>query len=131
MRRLCSKSSAAGGRIALLRPRDSPWRACSCSERTMSPDRVLLTLPMISLLPEDSIARLRKAFGTALDSLPPLEIQALVTADLEEEVSNSRMRLVCDEHPTDLTKMLQGLVAEGFLDQHGQRRSTVYRLPPS
>lgn len=34
-----------------------------------------------------------------------------------------------EEHPADLTKALQGLVAKGFLQQDGQRRWTSYRLP--
>jgi ATP-dependent DNA helicase RecG len=53
----------------------------------------------------------------------------LVTADVEGEVSNTRMRLVSDQHPADLTKMLQRLVVEGFLVRSGQGRWTVYRLP--
>jgi ATP-dependent DNA helicase RecG len=57
-------------------------------------------------------------------------VQALVTAEIEGEVSNSRMREVCDEHPADLTRILQGLVAKGFLDQLGQKRGASYQLLP-
>ena len=56
-------------------------------------------------------------------------MQTLVTADLEVEVSNSRLQLFRSEHPVELTKMLQGLAAEGFLEQIGQKRGCSYRLP--
>ena len=51
------------------------------------------------------------------------------TADIEGEVSNSRMREISSEHPADLTQMLQGLAQKGFLHQVGQKRGTSYQLP--
>ena len=38
-----------------------------------------------------------------------------MTADLEGEVSNSRLQLIRMDHPAELTKMLQGLAARGFV----------------
>lgn len=70
----------------------------------------------------------RSRFAERFNQLTPLEVQTLVTADVEGVVSNPRMRMVCDEHPADLTKMLQGLVARGFLVRDGQGRWTTYRL---
>ncbi|MEI8372986.1 MAG: RNA-binding domain-containing protein [Planctomycetota bacterium] len=93
------------------------------------PDRVKMTLPMVSLLPEESVNRLHQRFGTRFDGLAPAEVQALVTADLEGAVCNSRLREVCGEHPADLTRTLQGLVARGYLEQKGQKRGAAYRLP--
>ena len=84
---------------------------------------------MVSLIPPSSESRLRKLFGTDFGTLNPIEIQTLVTADLEGEVSNSRLQLMRMEHPFELTKMLQGLASRGFLDQVGQKRRTSYRLP--
>jgi ATP-dependent DNA helicase RecG len=84
---------------------------------------------MVSLTPPESTARLRKLFGADFDTLTANEIQALVTADLEGEVSNSRLQLIRMDHPAELTRMLQGLAARGFLDQIGQKRGTIYRLP--
>ena len=104
------------------------WRSPTVLE-TMEPDRVKFVLPMVSLIPPESEARLRKLFGADFDTLPPNEIQALVTADLEGEVSNSRLQLIRMEHPAELTKMLQSLASRGFLDQIGQKRGTIYRLP--
>lgn len=56
-------------------------------------------------------------------------MQTLVTADLEGEVSNSRLQLVRNEHSVELTKMLQGLTSRGFLEQIGLKRGSSYRLP--
>jgi ATP-dependent DNA helicase RecG len=98
-------------------------------EETLRPDRVRLVLPMVSLLPEDSMERIKGRFGTKFKKLSPLELQALVTADLEGGVSNLRMRQICSEHPTELTRLLQGLVGRGFLEQDGRGRGTTYRLP--
>ena len=98
-------------------------------EETLRPDRVRLVLPMVSLLPEESVQRIKGRFGTKFKKLSPLEVQALVTADLEEGVSNVRMRQICSEHPTELTKLLQSLVSRGFLQQDGRGRGTTYRLP--
>lgn len=96
---------------------------------TYRPDRVGLSLPMVSMLPEDSQERLRSQFGVRMDTLGPVELQALITADVEGCVSNARMQEVTTEHPADLTRILQGLANQGFLRQRGQKRGTLYLLP--
>ena len=98
-------------------------------EETQRPDRVRIILPMVSLLPDTSLARLRHLFGPRLDRLDTLEIQALVTADLEGQVTNIRLRQMSAYHPSDVTKVLQGLVAGSFLEKSGQSRATTYYLP--
>lgn len=104
------------------------WRLPILSQ-TQRPDRVRLVLPMVSLLPEESVERIKGRFGTKFKKLSPVEVQALVTADLEGGVSNLRMRQICSEHPTELTKLLQSLVSRGFLQPEGRGRGTTYRLP--
>lgn len=104
------------------------WRFPAIREQTQ-PDRVWLVLPMVSMLPERSLETLRKLFGNQVDSLNQLDVQALVTAELEGEVSNCRMQEICDRHPSDLTKTLQGLVKRNFLSSVGQGRGTRYTLP--
>lgn len=93
------------------------------------PDRVRLILPTVSLLPDESVARLRRRFGEKWDSLSPVEVQALVLADTEGEVANARLRLMCDHHAADLTQLLQRLVNKGLLVQIDQKRGTTYQLP--
>ena len=86
-------------------------------------------LPMVSLIPHESAARLRQLFGPDFELLTHIEVQTLVTADLEGGVSNARLQLLRSEHPVELTRILQGLAARGFLDQVGQKRGCIYRLP--
>jgi ATP-dependent DNA helicase RecG len=106
------------------------WRAPKIEE-TNRPDRVRVVLPMVSLLPQETVERLRERFGSEIDSLQPVEMQALVTACSEQSVDNPRLREISQEHPADLSKVLQGLVAKGLLEQHGQRRWAYYKLTPT
>lgn len=103
------------------------WRIPSVSEQ-FKPDRVKWILPMISLIPDESLARLKRQFKNRFDKFNQLEIQALVTADLEGAVDNARMRQITNSHTTDITKTLQDLVGIGALIQEGQGRWTRYKL---
>jgi hypothetical protein len=84
---------------------------------------------MVSMIPPESLDRLRKHFGEEFEGLNQTQVSALVTADLEGEVSNRRMRQISKEHRSDLTTLLQDLVARGFLEQNGRGRWTTYHLP--
>ena len=92
----------------------------------LQPDRVRLTLPMVSLLSEESLAKLRHLPG--FGQLDRHEVEALVTADVEESVNNQRLQQFSTEHAADITKMLQGLVAKGFFVKSNYGRWTTYRL---
>lgn len=120
----------AGSGIDKIRQgwRSQHWRSPSMQQR-VQPDRVRLIMPMVSLLPDESIERLRKQFGAKFDLLDALEVQALVTADLEREVTNLRLREMSEEHPANITKSLQKLCVKGFLLKDGQGRWSSYRLP--
>src|SRR5438309_2019363 len=52
------------------------WRFPSIREQ-VQPDRVRVILPMVSLIPEDSLRRLRKLFGAKFNRLTSPEVQAL------------------------------------------------------
>ena len=84
---------------------------------------------MISLIPEESLAKLTAAFGGRFAHCSALEVQALVTADVEYGVDNARMRQITGGHAADMTKVLQGLVGKKMLAQEGQGRWSRYRLP--
>ncbi len=92
------------------------------------PDRVRLTLPMVSLLPEESLTRLRTVLGEGLAGLNGREVQALVTADVEGSVTNQRLQQFCTDHTTDITRLLQDLVAKWLLEKDGYGRWASYRL---
>ena len=98
-------------------------------EETVQPDRVTLKLPMTSLIPEDSLAQLHEQFGDRMNGLSAEEVQALVIAEVEDEVSNSRLQLLSDSHPADISRLLTKLAGLGLLEAVGQKRGTFYILP--
>ncbi len=110
--------------------RSQHWRLPSFVTSN-SPDRFICTMPMVSLLPERSLEILERHFGTDFRGLDQDSIQALVTAHVEGEVSNERLREITAKHPADLTKMLQRLVSDGYLEPLNRGRWTRYRLPSS
>lgn len=91
-------------------------------------ERVRVVLPMVSLLPPASLDKLHRLLGAEFGGLGPEEVQALVTADVEGEVTNFRLRQFSDRHATDITKLLQSLVSKGLLDKDGYGRAATYRL---
>jgi len=103
------------------------WRLPMIREQ-VQPNRVTWRLPMVSLIPEESLARLEETFGRTLSEFSKHEVQALVTAEVEGSVDNARMRQICSLHPVEVTRLLQGLVAKGALHQEGQARWSRYRL---
>ncbi len=129
---LMGAAEKAGSGIDKIRKgwQSQHWFYPSIQEQ-WQPDRVKLDLPMVSLLPAESTTRLERLFGPPFKTLNEHEVHALVLADLESEVTNSRLRQMTDQHAFDLTKMLQGLVSRGFLAQLGQGRWTRYRLSKS
>jgi ATP-dependent DNA helicase RecG len=104
------------------------WRTPLVREQTQ-PDRVCWELPMISLSPPESLKRLEQRFGNKWKNFSKVEVQALVTADIEGVVDNARMRQITNNHPADITRVLQELVGRGALLQEGQARGSRYRLP--
>lgn len=103
------------------------WRTPKLEVRS-EPDRVRLTLPMVSLIPEETLARLREQFGGRIDTLAPSELQTLATIDIEGSVSNARLQEVLTDHPTDITRMLGRLCADGMLVSDKRRRWTTYQI---
>ena len=93
------------------------------------PDRVLLTLPMVSLIPTETLAHLKRSFGHVIDTLKPIELQALATAHLEGSVTNGRLQELVQDHRFDITKALQHLCELELLSSDNKRRWTTYRLP--
>ncbi len=102
------------------------WRKPAVNE-FFQPDRVYWTLQMISLIPEESLTRLEKYLGTKFKNLGEFEVQALVAADVEGHVTNTRMCQITNRHPSDVTKLLQSLVSQNILVPEGKSRWTKYR----
>ncbi|MBK6408504.1 MAG: putative DNA binding domain-containing protein [Flavobacteriales bacterium] len=122
----------AGSGVERIRAgwREKHWRVPFINIRS-KPDRVLLTLPMVSLIPPDTLASLKRSYGTDIDRLKPAELQAMATAELEGSVSNGRLQELVGDHPFDITKALRHLCEMGMLISDNKRRWTTYRLPDS
>lgn len=103
------------------------WRKPAITE-DFKPDRVRCLLTTISLIPEESLVRLKALFGSKFQKLDTLEVQALVAADVEGYVDKARMCQIVNLHAADVTKLLQSLVSQGLLSQENKNRWARYRL---
>lgn len=92
------------------------------------PDRIILELPMFSILPETTLLNLKKLFGDKVDTLSTDDLTILATCHIEGEISNSRLQYMIDKHRTDITKILQDLCKEKFLLSENKSRWTTYHL---
>jgi len=105
------------------------WRAPALYERIEPYNQTLLELRMVDLLPGVVVTALRKAFGVKFDALGQNERLTLAAAASERVVTHARVREMTGLHPFDLTRMLQNLVRDGFLEAHNPGRGAVYCLP--
>lgn len=103
------------------------WRSPRLEE-SLQPDRVKLVLPIVSLIPDEVGQALRVRFGDRFAKLDKTAVQAVVTAQVEGSVTNSRMQEITGEHSKDITGVLQTLVRDGLLTQQNQRRWASYRV---
>jgi predicted HTH transcriptional regulator len=105
------------------------WRAPALYERIEPYNQTLLELRMVDLLPKDLVAGLRKAFGARFDQLEQNQRLTLAAAASEKVVTHARVHEMTGLHPFDVTRLLQALVQEGFLEGHNPGRGAVYCLP--
>lgn len=105
------------------------WRAPALYERIEPYNQTLLELRMVDLLPAAVVTALRKVFGAKFDYLGQNERLTLAAATSERVVTHARVREMTGLHPFDLTRMLQNLVRDGFLEAHNPGRGAVYCLP--
>ncbi|HAO09154.1 MAG TPA: AAA family ATPase [Chryseobacterium sp.] len=92
------------------------------------PDRIILELPMFSILPDETLNDLRHLFGEQIDALGKDELTILAACHIEGEISNSRLQYMLDKHRTDITRTLQDLCKQGYLLSDNKGRWTIYHL---
>lgn len=92
------------------------------------PDRVILEMPMFSIIPEDTLADLKAIFGDSVEALGKDELTALAVCHIEGEISNTRLQYIINRHKSDITKLLQELCKDGYLEPESKNRWTIYRL---
>lgn len=105
---------------------ESHWRR-PFLELESQPDRVKLTLPMFSVIPEQVLSEL-SSFFEDVSHLSPDELTALSFCQIEGSISNHRLQYVLNLHSSDITGMLKKLCAEGYLESDNNGRWTIYKL---
>jgi len=98
-------------------------------ELESQPDRVKLTLPMFSIIPDDVLGELEDRFEN-LKELTPDELTVLSFASIEGTISNQRLQYVLDVHRVDISTLLKDLCERKFLESENKGRWTTYKLPP-
>lgn len=107
--------------------KEEEWLAPDLEEE-FNPDRIILILRTISMLPEQSIKLLKCVLKDKYDMLSKEEVLALVSAHQEGYVTNNRLQQLLDTHSIKSNKILSALVDKGYLESDGIGRGTKYYL---
>ena len=105
------------------------WRTPSLYERSEPYNQTLLELHMADLLPAALLQELRASFGPRFDALATSDRLTLAAAAAEQVITHARVREMTGIHPFDASRLLQGLVRDGFLELHNPGRGAVYCIP--
>jgi predicted HTH transcriptional regulator len=105
---------------------ESHWRR-PFLELEFQPDKVKLTLPMFSVIPDAILDELRDLFGD-IDNLAPDELTVLSFCQIEGSISNHRLQYVLNRHRTDITSLLKKLCSEGYLESDNNGRWTTCKI---
>ena len=105
---------------------NSHWRK-PFLEPQSQPDRVKLTLPMFSILPEQVLEELNEIFGD-VSLLSPNELTALSYSLIEGSITNQRLQYVLSMHSSDITAMLKKMCVNGYLESDNYGRWTTYKI---
>jgi ATP-dependent DNA helicase RecG len=105
---------------------ESHWRR-PFLEIENQPDRVKLTLPMFSVIP-DAVLNELNAIYDDVSNLTADELTALSFCQIEGSISNQRLQYVLNMHSADITTLLKKLCANDFLESDNNGRWTTYKL---
>ena len=128
---LAGLGEQAGSGVPKIRRawREQAWQVPELTEDLVK-ETTTLVLPKVSLISQDVLDELTERYGKdAFSKLGQVERLAVVTACTRGYVTNRFLRSVTAEHAVDLTKVLRGLVDDGFLSRTGAGPGTRYALP--
>ena len=110
----------------------SGWKEANKSapklEEKDRPEKVVLTLPLVSVLDDSIKLELVSLFGDQVLQLEHDKLLTLAFALTEGVVSNERLRFSLNKHKFDISKMLKELCVDGYLVSDGIGRGTTYQL---
>lgn len=108
------------------------WKAANYRnpriEEIAQPDKVVLMLPLVSLLSEEVTAYLRSLFGEQITHIDHDQLMTLATCCSEGEITNYRLQFVLNKHSADITKLLKELCDHQYLISFGIGRGTRYKI---
>lgn len=107
--------------------RSQHWNLPKLYDTSEPYNQTLLELRMTDLFPEEIISELREKFGSSFDELSYAERVALALAAGEGTVNHARLLAITQEHPVDLSRLLQHLTQIGMLEST-RGRGAVYHL---
>ncbi|MDZ8239241.1 MAG: putative DNA binding domain-containing protein [Nostoc sp. ChiQUE01a] len=87
-----------------------------------------ITLPMVSLIPEQVERELKEIVGEHYRELTELERIILVLAHRFGDICNADVQYYRREHPRDIGECLKRLVNKGWMEQAGRGRGAHYAL---
>ncbi len=103
------------------------WLPPYLHEKREPNNQTLLKLTMVDLFPQETMQQLTALFGEKFRLLNEEERVALAIAKIEGVVTHNRLQSMSTNHSVDISRNLQHLVKEGFLDSTGGR-GAVYTL---
>ena len=122
-----AEKAGSGADIIISGWKDANWNSPNLEEKNR-PDKVVLTLPLISILDDKVKDALINIFGEQVLLLEHNKVLTLAFAITEGVVSNERLRYTLNLHKYDITKMLKELCVDRFLISDGVGRGTTYHL---
>ena len=122
-----AEKAGSGADIIISGWKESNWNSPNLEEKNR-PDKVILTLPLISILDDKVKEELIKIFGEQVLHIEHNKVLTLAFALTEGVVSNERLRYTLNLHKYDITKMLKELCVDGYLISDGIGRGTTYHL---
>ena len=122
-----AKKAGSGADIIISGWKESNWNSPNLEEKNR-PDKVILTLPLISILDDKVKEELIKIFGEQVLHIEHNKLLTLAFALTEGVISNERLRYTLNLHKYDITKMLKELCVDGYLISDGIGRGTTYHL---
>lgn len=106
---------------------DAKWKR-PYIEESDHPDKVILTMPTVSLLSPEVVEDLQSTFGQEITHIDRDKLLTLATCRSEGSISNDRLQQVIDRHSADITKLLKELCRDGYIIPSGNGRGTKYHL---
>ncbi len=103
------------------------FRQPAVTERS-KPEKVELTLPLVSLLSDEVVAGLKSLFGEDVVDIEHNKLMILAFCYSDKSTSNNRLQSLLMLHRADITAILQEMCHEEYLISDGVGRGTKYYL---